>query len=826
MPLEYHKQIFEQCLDRDGLLVMSKGLGMHHVILAFLKFYSDSTHLVLYLDPNTESLQESYVYYTESLLAYGIKTAMYKKGGVFFGPSSDLSTETMLIKLFRTSSPNDGFIKAFSDEASSLTGEIGKVARVMRHLGVGRLYLWPRFHASIAGVLDSNEPDTVELTVAPTALMCAIEKSLLDTINHALRDLRTRNKLESVSMSLDDSLFSSFDAMIHEQIKPKWGDINHYSKLLIANVKLLRSLSTHLLSYDCVTFLKFLETIESNDAEVEDAWVKSEQAAQLFANARARVFTQRKIVTKSPKKKAKNDTTPSEIYERELVLEENPKWYMLYQVLQEIEEENKRLGTYEPVLYRGKGRSYPGSNNNNNNYNSNKSKFSYASRRNNQETRKHKISETASRKKQQKDGGSASLFSMGVSVVGGATSAHRLPVQPRLVEDYMTDGDFDLAMFPEYFGLLSPPYVIIHPIDGSLSILNEKRPRYIVIYDIDVAVMRMIETHKSENPNIPLRVYTMHYADSVEERKHMSLLQREKDAFESLIREKAGLVHQGDPTPGVPVVDAETLELLPSSNSGALLRSDARSGGRRALVVANTKKKVIVDSFEFRSTLPVALHAAGFEIVPMGLEIGDYVLTPLLAVERKSISDLIGSFSSGRLYAQIEAMGRVYRTPILLIEFDLSQPFALSTAEELAQNYVSQYALSSKIVMLSKAFPKMRILWSRSSHSTVAIYTRLKDRCEEPDPSTIREVPDENTLSDDTDFNYGPQDVLRKLPGINPSNIKRVMEQITNLHELSNQSLDELSILLDSPTDGKLLYDFFNQEHSVNHVPKTTNGRK
>lgn len=59
--------------------------------------------------------------------------------------------------------------------------------------------------------------------------------------------------------------------------------------------------------------------------------------------------------------------------------------------------------------------------------------------------------------------------------------------------------------------------------------------------------------------------------------------------------------------------------------------------------------QVIVDVREFRSSLPSLLHAAGFVIVPVTLTIGDYVLSPEMVVERKSLPDLIQSFNSGRL---------------------------------------------------------------------------------------------------------------------------------------------------------------------------------
>ena len=40
------------------------------------------------------------------------------------------------------------------------------------------------------------------------------------------------------------------------------------------------------------------------------------------------------------------------------------------------------------------------------------------------------------------------------------------------------------------------------------------------------------------------------------------------------------------------------------------------------------------------------------------LQVGDYIITPEICLERKSLSDLIGSLQNGRLYTQATAMTR------------------------------------------------------------------------------------------------------------------------------------------------------------------------
>ena len=60
---------------------------------------------------------------------------------------------------------------------------------------------------------------------------------------------------------------------------------------------------------------------------------------------------------------------------------------------------------------------------------------------------------------------------------------------------------------------------------------------------------------------------------------------------------------------------------------------------------------------EFRSSLPSILHASGLHLIPTTLTVADYVLTPDICVERKSIPDLVSSFNSGRLCICFEILG-------------------------------------------------------------------------------------------------------------------------------------------------------------------------
>ena len=64
--------------------------------------------------------------------------------------------------------------------------------------------------------------------------------------------------------------------------------------------------------------------------------------------------------------------------------------------------------------------------------------------------------------------------------------------------------------------------------------------------------------------------------------------------------------------------------------------------------------QVIADMREFSSELPSAVYGSGVDVLPVTLEVGDYVLAPGVCIERKSLQDLVQSLQSGRVFKQAE----------------------------------------------------------------------------------------------------------------------------------------------------------------------------
>lgn len=203
--------------------------------------------------------------------------------------------------------------------------------------------------------------------------------------------------------------------------------------------------------------------------------------------------------------------------------------------------------------------------------------------------------------------------------------------------------------------VLSSPVVIIQSTQSGpfhiSRIIQEMRPSYVIMYDSDMTVVRQLEVFQAKNPQMHLKVFFMMYDKSVEEQSYLTTLRKEKEAFEHLMEEKkhVGISEEREGKVG----DNQDLSRDPTKASDAIMEKDNSATRKGGAQVSEKQSKIIVDMREFRCELPSLIHKRGIDIEPLTIDVGDYILTPDICIERKSISDLIGSLQSGRLYNQV-----------------------------------------------------------------------------------------------------------------------------------------------------------------------------
>ncbi|KAJ8556486.1 hypothetical protein K7X08_032238 [Anisodus acutangulus] len=355
------------------------------------------------------------------------------------------------------------------------------------------------------------------------------------------------------------------------------------------------------------------------------------------------------------------------------------------------------------------------------------------------------------------------------------------------------------------------PPVVFYALESDTKILDILKPSTIIAYHPDIGFVREVEIYKAENPSRKVKVYFLFYEDSTEVKKFEASVRRENGAFESLIRQKSLMM--------IPVDQDGRCVGQDSSNEPQSIISQnlitRKAGGRRE---AERELQVIVDMREFMSTLPNVLHQKGMHIIPVTLEVGDYILSPLICVERKSIQDLFGSFASGRLYHQVEMMSRYYRIPVLLIEFSQDKSFSFQSASEIGDD-VTPNSIISKLSLLVLHFPRLCIIWSRSLHATAEIFASLKSNQDEPDEvKAIRVgVPsEEGVVENDVraeNYNTSAVEMLRRLPGVTDSNYRAIMDGCKSLAELAMLPVERLAELMGGQKAAKMLREFLDAKY-------------
>ncbi|XP_023533835.1 DNA repair endonuclease UVH1-like [Cucurbita pepo subsp. pepo] len=355
---------------------------------------------------------------------------------------------------------------------------------------------------------------------------------------------------------------------------------------------------------------------------------------------------------------------------------------------------------------------------------------------------------------------------------------------------------------------LLPP-VHFYALESDQPILDTLKPSIVIVYHPDITFVRQIEVYKAENPSKHLKVYFLFYEDSTEVQKFQASIRRENSAFESLIRQKSLMMIPVDQNGYCLGINSSVEPLATTQNS------TRKAGGRKDL---EKEMQVIVDMREFMSSLPNVLHQKGMRIIPITLEVGDYILSPLICVERKSIQDLFMSFASGRLYHQVETMVRYYRIPVLLIEFSQDKSFSFQSASDIGDD-LTPTNIMSKLSLLVLHFPRLRILWSRSLHATAEIFASLKANQDEPDETKAVRVgvpSEEGIVENDVraeNYNTSAVEFLRRLPGVTDSNYRAIMDGCKSLAELSLLPVEKLAVLMGGQQAARTLREFLDAKY-------------
>ncbi|OLL25916.1 DNA repair protein rad16 [Neolecta irregularis DAH-3] len=759
------------------------------------------------------------------------------------------STEAFILRIFRQNN-KVGFIKAFSDNPEPFTTGFSPLSNMMRHLFLRKVYLWPRYRLEVAKSLENRRAEVIELEVNITESMRDIQNAILECIEVCLAELkRSNSQVDFEEWNIESALQSGFEASIRRVLDPVWHRVSKKTRQIVSDLTTLQQILHYLLTYDSVSFNKVLDAILATNTPAPGStrqnhspWLFLDAANIIFSTAKRRIFGSLEN---------KTETLSNQISESE-GLEELPKWSMLAEVIDEIEHElhfnppspdsanntillmcsdgrtcrqvRQFLQNMQPTengkpanaktMMRRKLKAYR-------EWKPNFVKIKDQLFRHEESTVKQGIHGHQNYDHRGKPPPNKRRRVRGGGTIAAASSTHPINIRNTAIcmedgeatrlDDFLGNDDIVakeevavdlLEHIEDFFELYDyDELVVILPYDGDMDdrALEELRPRFIVMYEPEPSFIRRVEVYRSSHQNRSLRVYYMYYGSSVEEQRYLSAVRREKDAFTRLIREKGNMA----------IVLTQDGASMDDPQNIFLRTINTRIAGGGRITAASEPPRVCVDLREFRSSLPSLLHGRNLTIVPCMLTVGDYIISPTMCIERKSVKDLISSFRDGRLYTQCETMLLHYKTPLLLIEFDQNKtdkkPFADMTSS------IGSTDLQTKLVLLTLAFPRIKIIWSSSPYATAEIFEELKKNHDEPNPVKAVSIGLEEGEEPTNSYNQAPQDFLRSMPAISSKNYKNLMLEVENLRTLSNMSQRQIQNIVGLEA-GRAVYKFLNKD--------------
>ncbi|KAH9616103.1 hypothetical protein KSS87_003022 [Heliosperma pusillum] len=934
--VQFHEHIISELIEDPigGLVVLSSGLNLSKLISTLLSLHSSDQGTLLILSANpfqrksisianprnpnnpNPNFDEGPTEITSELPAQQ-RYALYSSGGVYFITSrilivdllnskiptskvsgiiilnahllSETSTEAFIVRILRSFN-RSVYVRAFSDKPQAMVAGFAKAERIMKCLFVRKLHLWPRFQVYVSQELEKEPPEVVDIRVPMSSAMRVIQKAIIEVMDACLKEMRRTNKVDVEDLTVENGLFKSFDEIIRMQLDPIWHTLGKKTKQLVSDLKTLRKLLDYVVRYDAVTYLKYLDSLRVSE-NFRSVWIFAESSYKIFEYAKKRVylFMRSEASTSSggqtvkvsgKKRKAKEVQKEKEgitasngqvcLHE---VLEEAPKWKVLRDILEEIQEERQKqaLSSGELVnaiseedngivlvvckdehscmqledcimngpkkvmqeewqkylLSKVELKRYEGR--------------TKGTKKKAKEPKGFGILDGAVPQNPKENGEATSINKLENDALLAAASAIRNLSKKEIVNEESAQHDVD----NEVKGQRREKGRSRKRLQGKQS-TTESSNAVSEISDKSRSDSLVDEVEKTgdctlaSDGNGILGKHTEHVSTGVNSNQrpvppiHFHALESDQCMLD-ILKPSVIIVYHPDitfvreievyaadyPSRKVKVYFLFYEESTEVQKFEASIRRE--NGAFESLIRQKSMMMipvnlVIVDMREFMSSLPNVLHQKGMRIIPVTLEVGDYILSPSICVERKSIQDLFGSFQSGRLYNQVETMVRYYRIPVLLIEFSQDKSFSFQSASDIGDD-VTPTNIISKLSLLVLHFPRLRIVWSRSLHATAEIFTSLKANQDEPDEAKAMRVgvpSEEGIVEDDVraeNYNTSAVEFLRRLPGVTDSNYRAIMNGCDSLSDMALLPVEKLADLMGGQKAARTLREFLDAKY-------------
>jgi ERCC4-related helicase len=190
-----------------------------------------------------------------------------------------------------------------------------------------------------------------------------------------------------------------------------------------------------------------------------------------------------------------------------------------------------------------------------------------------------------------------------------------------------------------------------------------------------------------------------------------------------------------------------------------------------------TEVKIIVDHRESRSPVMRFLSQKDIIVEPQQLDVGDYIVSSRIGVERKTVEDFLNSLLEGKLFVQMRNLRATYSRPLLLIEGD-----GILTKRNISHNAIFGSFVS---IIVDFGIPIITTHTAQETADFLAIMAHREQK-EGEKAIAIRGEKTAKTISEHQQF------LVEGLPNISVVLAKRLLQHFGSIRSLANASEEDL----------------------------------
>lgn len=187
--------------------------------------------------------------------------------------------------------------------------------------------------------------------------------------------------------------------------------------------------------------------------------------------------------------------------------------------------------------------------------------------------------------------------------------------------------------------------------------------------------------------------------------------------------------------------------------------------------------KIVVDNREYRSNVVKNLTIKGIDIEPQQLDIGDYILSSRIGVERKNVDDFLESLITGKLFKQISQLRDAYSRPVLILEGE----------NLLTKRNISHNAIFGSISSISVDFG-VPVLMTKDEMETADLLKVIATREQKKDNKAVAVRGEKPQMS----LKERQQYLIEGLPNVSAVLAKRLLNHFGSVRDIANASEEEL----------------------------------